>query len=199
MPEKLYVHIYQTTNKNYRARVAAVSGWTDVVGAPVRLHPLLAGSETVELLFERIRNLYPGVETPEGTILDAVKDVIHKDGAVMLVCRKVVRKNPPMEVDVRSAKMLSDLMRSIDAYAADYAAEGKLATARQDVELQLAQCLTESPNSVDYQTYKAESLLRRQHFIALREVLAYAKETGTDWMCLVDAQQSVDADTFGED
>lgn len=200
MSEKLYVKIYKTTNNNYRAEVALTSGWTHVVDAPVKMHPLLAGCETLEVLFARISILYPSYDMPDNDALESVKGIIRNEGKVLAVCQEAAAYQTPVTtLDVRTIKVLTALMCSIDAYAADYAAEGKLASSRQAVVTQLGQCLTESPNSVDYQTYLSESLLRRHHFIALREVLAYAKETGTDWMCLVDAQQSVDADTFGED
>lgn len=200
MSEKLYVKIYKTTNNNYRAEVAMTSGWTQVVDTPVKMHPLLAGCETLEVLFTRISILYPSVDLPDEAALKPVKGIIHNEGEVLVVCQEAAAYQTPVTtLDVRAVKMLTALMCGIDAYAADYAAEGKLAASRQDVVNQLGQCLTESPNSDDYQTCLSESLLRRQHFIALREVLTYAKETGTDWMCLVDAQRSVDADTFGED
>lgn len=205
MTKKLYVQIYKTTNNNYRAETALASGWDQVVGAPVKLHPLLAGSETVETLFERISNIYPGIELPDAVAFKAMKDIIQKDGAVLVVCQEIMKRTPVTMLDVQSANLLSGLMRYIDAYAADYAAEGKLAKSRQDVEKQLGENLSLISSAITSNfgrctgnTGSEAANLRRSHFIALREVLAYAKETGTDWMCLVDAQRSVDADTFGE-
>lgn len=206
MPEKLYVKIYKTTNNNYRAEVALTSGWSQVVGAPVRVHPLLAGCETVETLFERISIIYPDIDLPNGAVFQTIKDKVYNEGGVLVACQEVKGRRPVTLLDVRSAKLLSGLMRYIDAYAADYAAEGKLAPSRQDVEKLLGENLSLINNAITSNFGRQAgssgsdvSNLRRSHFIALREVLAYAKETGVDWLCLVDAQRSLDADIIGED